>query len=280
MERNKTLIIVAALVASLYSCGSKEGGSNSGGADSQTVVEQLESKEVDGMTSLINEVALCLDSIQMQEKLVMKTTSETTDREKILTQIRSYKDLLARKQARIDELMRKNTDLNNSSKKTIQNLQNMIAFLQTQIEQKDRQVANLEKQVNLGKAKLDNVLFDYAIEQDENDYLTEQNSAQEKRLNTAYYISAPKKTLKELGLLKTGIFSKKLDNEGIDESKFKKVDIRNCDKIKIASKSPKILTNNPTSSYNITKNDDGTSVLEITDSKRFWNVSRYLIIQE
>jgi hypothetical protein len=50
--------------------------------------------------------------------------------------------------------------------------------------------------------------------------------------------------------------------------------------IVIESKSPKLITAKPESSYELTKNADGTTTLKITDAKAFWSVSPYLIIQK
>ena len=141
-------------------------------------------------------------------------------------------------------------------------------------------ISNLEKQVNLGKVKLDNLAFDYAMLEDEKSYLEEQNNAQNAQINTAYFVVASKSDLKKVGLLKSNLFSKKIVNENIDESLFTKIDVRKTTSIHINSKNPKILTNNPVSSYTLTENDDKTSTLTITDAKKFWNVSKYLIIQE
>jgi hypothetical protein len=156
----------------------------------------------------------------------------------------------------------------------------MIDFLNVQLAEKDKKVSSLEKQINQGKVQLENLAFDYAILEDEKSYLEEQNNAQNTQINTAYYIVASKSDLKKAGLLKSNLFSKKVVNDNIEESLFTKIDIRKTTSIQINSNSPKILTNNPASSYTLTKNDNKTVTLTITDTKKFWNVSRYLIIQE
>jgi hypothetical protein len=176
--------------------------------------------------------------------------------------------------------MEQKKEISSSSNKTIQNLQKMIDFLNVQLAEKDKKVSSLEKQINQGKVQLENLAFDYAILEDEKSYLEEQNNAQNTQINTAYYIVASKSDLKKAGLLKSNLFSKKVVNDNIEESLFTKIDIRKTTSIQINSNSPKILTNNPASSYTLTKNDNKTVTLTITDTKKFWNVSRYLIIQE
>ena len=263
----------------LFSCENKTEKSNVT-EDSLSVKTELQQQEIDEMASVIDQVTTCLDSIQIQEKMLFTASEGQTNKQKILAQLSSFKDLLARKQAEINKLMADKKEISASSNKTIKNLQKMIDFLNAQLAEKDKKISNLEKQVNLGKVKLDNLAFDYAMLEDEKSYLEEQNNAQNAQINTAYFVVASKSDLKKAGLLKSNLFSKKIVNENIDESLFTKIDVRKTTSIHINSKNPKILTNNPLSSYTLTENDDKTSTLTITDAKKFWNVSKYLIIQE
>jgi hypothetical protein len=56
--------------------------------------------------------------------------------------------------------------------------------------------------------------------------------------------------------------------------------MRGLEKLTIESKNPKLITEKPASSYTLTKNDDGTTTLEIKDPQMFWSVSPFLIIQK
>ena len=103
---------------------------------------------------------------------------------------------------------------------------------------------------------------------------------QEEASPEVYYIIARKQTLKEKGLLKTSLFSKKIDGNHIVKENFTKADRKELKTLTINSRTPKVLSANPETSYTLTENEDGTTTLTITDADRFWNVSRYLIIQE
>lgn len=275
----KKIFYVFIAVFFMVSCGNNTEKKSDAATDSLSVPvkTELQQQEVDEMAAVIDKVSACLDSIQIQEKILFTPNEEQTDKQRVLTQLSSFKNLLARKQAEINKLLAQNKELSSSSNKTIQNLQKMVDFLNAQLAEKDKKISNLEKLVNQGKVQLDNLAFDYAMLESEKSYLEEQNTAQDAQINTAYYIVASKSDLKKAGLLKS---FKKINNENIDESLFKKIDVRNVTTIQINSKSPKILTNNPASSYTLTQNEDKTSTLTITDVKKFWNVSRYLIIQE
>ena len=282
MKKSGIISVLCLLFAAgmVCSCGGGEATGEGGNGDSIVLEEPLVNEEVLEMSVLINEVALCLDSIQVQEKTLYASLEGAGSKEDILVQLRGFKDLLTRKQSQIDALTAQNKSLTESSKSTIQNLQKMVEYLTDQMAEKSKQIESLEESLQRKDAKIDELRYNVNALSQESDYLKEQNFQQDVELNAVYYIVDTKSNLKDAGLLKTGLFSKKVKNENIDKSLFKKADKRSFKQLVIDVKSPKILTNNPADSYTITKNDDGTTTLLITDSDKFWNVSSYLIIQK
>lgn len=243
-------------------------------------IEQLQEEEIDGMLALINEVSSCIDSIQIQEKMIYESKEGDTSKDKMLVQLHSFKELLAQKQAQIDALTSKNTALSSSSKKTIQNLEKMIDFINVQLVEKAKQMESLEAAIQNKDAKIDELRYGLNELSKESEYLKEQNYQQDRELNSVYYIVGTKKELKEMGLLKSNLFGKKVQAESIDKTNFKKADRRGLTKISIGEKSATVLTSNPAGSYTITTAEDGTAVLEITDADKFWSISPFLIIQK
>lgn len=245
-------------------------------ADSVLVDEPLENEEVTQLLDIVNSVAECLDSIQVQEDMIFKL-DEATPKEQILARLNAFQDLLNRKQQQINKL----SGQNKSNKVALANFQKMVDYLNLQLKEKSEQIAKLEEAVETKDAKISELRYDLHQATAESDYLKDQNFEQDQQLNQAFYIVAEKKELKELGLMSGGGLTKKRANyANIDQSKFKKVDVRGFTKLVIESKSPKLITEKPASSYTLTKNDDGTSTLQITDAKAFWTASPYLIIQK
>ena len=275
----KKLFILVAVVAtvSLYSC---KDGAKTGEAvaltDSTIVDEPLVNQEVEDMVALINNVAGVLDSIQVQEKMLFKE-QEGDSKEQVLERLSAFKDLLARKQAQINQL----SGANKSNKLAVANLQKMVDYLNQQLEEKTARIAKLEELVEKKDISISELRYDVNQLSAESEYLKDQNYEQDKQLNSVFYIVAEKKELKELGLLEGGALSKKRANyANIDQTKFIKKDMRGFETLVIESKSPKLITAKPESSYELTKNDDGTTTLKITDAKAFWAASPYLIIQK
>lgn len=278
----KSFFIAAIAAVALCACNnSKENTvvSGEGNGDSTLVVAPLASQEVDNMVDIINSVSECLDSIQLQEHMLFNM-SEATTKEQMITRLKAFQKLLSEKQRKINELSKKNKSLK-SNNVAIANLQKVVDYLNVEIEEKGKQIAYLEERVRLKNEKISSLYYRQQKLEEETEYLSEQNYQQDKQLNQVFFIVADKKELKSLGLLEGGLLSKKRANyANIDQSKFKKSDMRSLTKVNIDSKSPKLITEKPTSSYTLTKNDDGTSTLEITDPKIFWEASPYLIIQK
>lgn len=273
------LLMGAAMVVTV-SCDETKNQSGASTSDSLTVNEVLEQEEIDEVANIINLVSSGLDEIQAQEKMIYLASENGTPADKILDQLKNIQDLLAQKQAQIDALTSQNKNLETSSKATIQSLKKMIDYLNNQLAEKSEYIARLEEAIQNKDANIDALRFDVSRLSEESEYLKEQNYQQDKEMNTAYYVVGSKSDLKDAGLLSGGFLKKKkVDADAIENEKFTKVDVRGFSTLKIDSKSPKIITNNPASSYSLEKNDDGTSTLTINDAEKFWSVSKYLIIQ-
>ena len=270
------LLFVAAVLFTACNNGANKSGELSALTDSTIIDEPLVNEEVNQMVDIVNSVAACLDSIQLQENMIFRA-DESTPKEQIMMRLQAFKDLLSRKQAQINQL----SGQNKSNKLAMSNLQKMVDFLQQQLAEKSEQIAKLEDAVQNKDMKISELRYDMNELQQRSDYLEDQNVEQDQQLNTVYFIVGEKKELSDLGLLKGGFLSKKkADYANLDKSKFTKRDMRGLEKLTIDSKSPKLITEKPANSYTLTKNDDGTTTLEIKDPKTFWSISPFLIIQK
>ena len=70
-----------------------------------------------------------------------------------------------------------------------------------------------------------------------------------------------------------------LKSSDFNKDYFTQIDIRTTKEIKLYSKRVEVLTNHPTSSYSLVKDDKGQLTLKITNPKDFWSVSKYLVMQ-
>ena len=98
---------------------------------------------------------------------------------------------------------------------------------------------------------------------------------QDKDLNAAWFVFGTKTELTEQNILVKG---EVLRSGEFAKDYFTKIDIRQTKEVKFYSKSAKILTSHPSGSYTLSRNEQKEYELHITDAKRFWSVSKYLVV--
>ncbi|ATV52657.1 Cbp1 family collagen-binding glycoprotein adhesin [Prevotella intermedia] len=111
--------------------------------------------------------------------------------------------------------------------------------------------------------------------QTESKQKSETISTQDMQLNTGWYVFGTKRELREQRILADG----KVLQGSFNKNYFTKIDIRSTREVKLYSKSAKLLTAHPSSSYSLTKDAAGQYVLRINDPQTFWSTSKYLVVQ-
>ncbi|NDP19712.1 MAG: hypothetical protein GZ091_01330 [Paludibacter sp.] len=214
---------------------------------------------------------------QMRINLKGAEGKTTNKKELIAAQMTSIKETIEKNKAKIDELRQlvsKNAKANNKLVETIKRLQSemdeksvQIQTLQTELDQKNIKIDELNTTVN---NQSENIA--------EKQSMLEQQTT---KMNTVWYYVATSKELKDAKIISTsGLFQSKtaLDNE-LDKNVFTQVDLRTVTSIPTGSKSIKIISSHPQSSYTLVTGDDKKITIEITNSAKFWSISKYLVVQ-
>ena len=199
--------------------------------------------------------------------------------ERIKEDIRFISDKLKANRERIAKL---EEQLKNSNYQSAQ-LRKAIKNLTAELNAKQQQIETLQAELaskNIRIAELDEAVMDLNKNVDElsaeNEAKTKTVEAQDKALNTAWYVFGTKSELKDQKILKRGDVLK--DNE-FNKDYFTQIDIRKDKEIKLYSKRAELLTTHPEGSYELVKDDKSQLTLKITNPSVFWSVSRYLVIQ-
>jgi len=256
--------------------------------DSLMQINAQSNSELEETNSLINQIEENFRQIREAEKYLTiesKTKGEMSNdtKTRVKDNFEMINDILKKNKADIDKL---NQRLKNNSgqmatfKKTIENLNaelteraNTISELQGALSKRDAQIAALETDV---KSLSDNVevLSGQTAEQ------AAKIKEQDRELNTAYYMFGTSKELKEAKVVTGGFLaSSKILNEGIEKSKFVRVDIRDTQSIPVYDKKAKILSDHPKDSYTLEKDANNKIVVKITDYKRFWSLTKFLVVE-
>ena len=290
MKRNLFFLTLFALLF-LSSCqfrGDLEKGLLTLRLDSLSRVNEENARQLSDVNSIVDVISEELDSIAIMEDMIRVNPLGNEGRQPTRTEMRqrlkAFSDMLSRQKQRIALLEDSLSGLNN---RTIQRYRNLVTLLNSQLEEKDRTINDLMARLNSSNARISDLETNILELTSTNEELTSVTEMQQQALviqdniiNEGYIKVGTKKELQNAGLITGGgLLSKsKVNNSGFDANLFLKVDIREFSELPIQSKTIKILTSMPESSYSIERNGN-TSILRINDPTSFWSISRFLIIQ-
>ena len=279
----KKLFIFAMCAMALASCN--EGAKK---AENQTraerdslnqVIAQKDDEINDMMTTLIDIEEGFREITEAQNRVTLAKNGEGTNTKQriaenfqfIQSMMQQNKDLIAKLQQQVRESSVKGDKL-----------KKVIASLQEQMEKKDQQIVEMKEQlelknIHIGELKyaINSMREDAQALQDENEAQSKTINAQDKQLNTAWYACGTEKELKNQQILVKG----KVLQGNFNKDYFTKIDIRVDNTIKLYSKSAKLLTAHPSSSYTLQPDANKQLTLRITDPQAFWSTSKYLVVQ-
>lgn len=248
-------------------------------ADSLNEVIAQRDSEINDMMGTFNEVQEGLRQISEAEGRVAlaKSGEGTSSKQKmkediqfIAAQMKKNKELITKLQKKLEGSSLNATQL----KKTIEGLQaqlvekeKQLQTLREELDKKDIHIMELDESVNNLNTNVSNL-------KTESQKKTETINAQDKQLNTAWYVFGTKKELKGQRILENG----KVMNGNFNKNYFTKIDIRNTTEIKLYSKSAKLMTAHPSSSYTLVRDANKQYTLRITNPHIFWSTSKYLVV--
>lgn len=270
--------------AALLITGCKDGKNAPGLASVQQtdslndVIAQKDS-EINEMMGTLNDIEEGFRLInEAENRVALLKNGEGTSKKQnlkeniqfIAERMKQNRELIAKLQKQLDSSTLKGGQL----KKTIENLtaqleekDKQLLALREELDKKDIHISELDETIGNLNTNVSNLSAD-------NQQKAETINAQDKQLNTAWYVFGTKKELKGQHILEGG----KVMNGNFNKNYFTKVDIRNTTEIKLYSKSAKLLTAHPASSYSLTHDASKQYVLRITNPQIFWSTSKYLVV--
>lgn len=270
--------------AALLMTGCKDGKNAPGQAsvqqtDSLNDVIAQKDCEINEMMGTLNDIEEGFRLInEAENRVALLKNGEGTSKKQnlkeniqfIAERMKQNRELIAKLQKQLESSTLKGGQL----KKTIENLtaqleekDKQLLALREELDKKDIHISELDETIGNLNTNVSNLSAD-------NQQKAETINAQDKQLNTAWYVFGTKKELKGQHILEGG----KVMNGNFNKNYFTKVDIRNTTEIKLYSKSAKLLTAHPASSYSLTHDASKQYVLRITNPQIFWSTSKYLVV--
>lgn len=248
-------------------------------ADSLNDIIAQKDSEINDLMGTFNEVEEGIRQInEAEQRVALAKGGEGANRRAqlkediqfIANQMKKNKELIAKLQKQLSNSSLQATQL----KKTIDNLTAQLAekekqlqTLREELDSKDIHIAELDESIN-------NLNTNVSTLKTDNQKKSETISAQDKQLNTAWYVFGTKKELKGQHIVEDG----KVMSGSFNKNYFTKIDIRNTTEIKLYSKTAKLLTAHPSSSYSLVRDANKQYTLRITNPQIFWSTSKYLVV--
>jgi hypothetical protein len=291
MKAIKSYVIIAALVFTTASCVENSGKYKSAVAqrDSLEQVNQALDSNYNQTLVVLNDIENGFSEINQKEK-DMKVNlkgvegNSANKRQQIAAQMTAIKQGIEQNKAKIAELRKlaaKKGKANSMLAETIKRLQTemdakgvQIQSLQAELDQKNIKITELNTTVDVQTKNI-------ADQQNVMDQQKSTLKAQDTDMNTVWYCVATSKKLKDSKIISGGgLFqAKKVMGNEFDKSAFSQVDLRNVTSIPTNSKSVKIISSHPQSSYRLVTGSDKKITIEISNPSKFWSVSKYLVVQ-
>lgn len=284
------LLIVLALGAVLLTKSHKQRIQEAGMYENQKVELAIQLSQRD---SIINEWVLAFNEIESDIKKItarenmlslqsMNPEISKDKRKEILAELQLIREMIDQNKKKIAGL---NKQLKNSGIR-IASLQARVDSLDASIALRDRDIAALRtdlenRHLEIGQLvhKVDTMTVVIADRETKISQQTEE-------MNKAFVVSGTYKDLKEKGLLTKeggvlGLGKKEsLQENTLNDNLFTRIDITKTLTIPVNSKSAKLVTEHPASSYELIKDDDNMiAYIEIKDPSSFWKISKYAVVE-
>jgi predicted nucleic acid-binding Zn-ribbon protein len=284
----KTYVFPLIAVILIYSCNQETAEHNKyvNRLDSLNLLINERDSTINDLFASFDEIKTNLDSVSLKQNMISteveKQQGEVKDDAKthINNQIAAINNLMDQNKKKIEEL---NGKLKKYSIR-INHFQKMVNSLNEEIAQKTNELQSLNEKLSSANAQL--AKLQTAIDTltntstSQSKLITEQTTA----LHTAYYLIGKSKDLQSMDVIdKTGgilgIGKTPKLNSDANKSNFTKIDYTKVLSIPINSKKAKIITNHPSGSYILDKDEkDQYSTLRITEPESFWSESKYLVV--
>ncbi|HBL73304.1 MAG TPA: hypothetical protein DD409_10835 [Bacteroidales bacterium] len=249
--------------------------------DSLLLEEQKKTAELNQMLSVINMIEDNFEQIKTAENYVTFQAGQQEIAQdsigRIVNDIELIRKTLVDNKSQIENLKNQLA----SSRKASGEMKRLVARLSAQIEEHVKTITSLQEQLALKDIRIqeldelvmtlgDSISSLQASVSGKESQLTQKDT----QLNKVWFVFGTRKELRQQEIFtRNGLLV-----EGFNKDYFLEDDARTLTEIPLYSKKAKLLTNHPVSSYQFEKVNE-FQVLHITDPKKFWEISHYLVIE-
>lgn len=279
----KIMILALALTATLMACNGNKEQKEQLADDNQPDISKVEGQR-DSLMNLIGDISENLLEVnRMENILVSGDFKDTPDkRQEIIANIAALRqELDARKQALedLEKRLKSSNGYTAKLQKTIESQKQLIDEQAQKIQQLEAALADANTKISDLNQSVDNLNTQVTTVTEERDAETQRANQATDELNVCYYVCGSNKELKEHKILEKKFLGKTKTMEGdFDHSYFTKADKRTLHEVKTYATKAELKTSHPAGSYSI-EDVNGSKVIKIKDTKKFWEKSNFLVVQ-
>ncbi len=279
----KKMITLAVGALVLVACGQKgpkqEDLRLAQTTDSLNRVIQQKDNEITDMVATINDIEEGFRVInQAQNRVTVEQRGEGAN---AVERIRENIQVIQQTMQHNRELINKMRNQLRQSSVASDELRRTLDNLTRQMEEKDAQIRQLRAELEAKDVRIDeldkevtDLNSNVSSLKEESSQKSQTISAQDKQLNTAWFVYGTRKELKEQRIIVDG----KVLQSNFNRDYFTKIDIRVDKEIRLYSRSAQLLTAHPQASYTLERDANKQYVLRITNPQLFWSTSKYLVV--
>ena len=283
MNMKKIVFYLVAFISLMSGCGQKTDNTKelafAQQRDSLESIILQKDNEINDIMGTMNDIEAGFRAINEAEQRVSvaRQSEGISSTERIRENMQYIQEAMQQNRELISKLrnqVRQGSVKSEQLKLTIDNLTR-------QMEEKDAQIRHLQaelqaKDVQIGELteKVEDLSNNVSTLREETTQKSQTISTQDKQLNTAWFVYGTKSELKEQHILQDG----KVLQSNFNREYFTKIDIRVDKEIRLYSRSAKLLTSHPASSYTLEQDAQKQYVLRIQNPQLFWSASKYLVV--
>lgn len=249
--------------------------------DSLLMQSAQSESEAAEMMAVISEVEENFAKIREAEKYISTQSAEEGEmsqdtRARVSENFNMINEILQRNRTQLAEL---NKNYSGRSKE-LTSMRNTISRLNREMEESTSRLSALQEELARKDeqiAQLSQDITSLALEAEKQSAVIRE---QDQSLNTAYYVFGTSRELKDQQILSGGFLqATRVMQDTFNKEYFLTIDIREVTEIPLFAPRAKLWSTHPEGTYEFVKGEDGNLTFSITDTQRFWSLTKYLIIE-
>lgn len=249
--------------------------------DSLQAVLKTSDTETQEMMAVIGEVEANFDKIREAEKYISTQSAQSGEmnqdtKKRVTDNFQMIQEILRRNKTQLAELNKKYA----SSNKQVASLQATIDRLNKEMQESSARLVVLQGELSKRDATIVQLSSDISELAQHAEAQSSTIKEQDKSLHTAYYVFGTANELKEQKILSGGFLkSTKVMQDTFNKDYFLQIDIREVTEIPLYTTKAKLWSTHPEGTYEFVKGANDNLTFQITDTQRFWSLTKYLIIE-